>query len=258
MTVALQEYHGRFTIGSSCDDFSVSGAGGGAIALTNARYFIAGYTSETADQLCEHITAKLVALGLTTSTCTYSRSTGKITIDFDGTSRDITWSDSLLQSTLGFSGSQTGANSYTATNPPRYVWRPSLGPSDFPTQIDRFWEPISNSRGAQSPSGESTGQQGQLVYAASLAYSLLDDTEVIKPASGSENGTWEQFWEDVCHAQELIRIYPDKTAYTSADYRVGLFGRPGKALGGFLSWAAQNPASPVLWDARLFLRKATE
>jgi len=223
VSITYQQYLGQFPIDATTKDFSVEDTGGGgaqAIALTTGYYYIAGYTGEVEAQLCEHMQAQIRNEGgnFADAEVTYSGSTGLITINCPSTTTlTIGWTDSLLQSLLGFTGTQSGAKSYTATYPPRYVWRPTEELSDYPTALSTWWASRSTSRYKRANSGKAFAIAGTTVYDGSYAYRLLTAAEMLK-ASQTNYESLEQFFDDVIAAAKPIRCYPDRTANTSSDF----------------------------------------
>lgn len=247
MTAYRQAFLGRFELASDELDFALNNGAAASITLTAAEYYGAGYDPGTANdvQLCEHIEAQIQAEGgnYADNTVRLSLSTGKVTFDFQGHTTTITWSDTALRDLLGFTGDCSGASSYTGTYPMRYLWLPTLGPSDYPpVGILNWWEPVSSTIVHQSPGNAACGTEGELVNQALVTYDLLDNSEVQKPISptynAEENQTFESFWRRVVHKASPVRIVPDRDTYAaSANYKLGLFsGRAGKRLGRYLDW----------------------
>ena len=208
-TVTYQEYHGRFAIGSSSNNFSV---GANAVTLTSSYYYIAKYTGESTSQLCETMQAAIRAVSGTVSpnaNVTYSMATGRITIALDS-AQTITWTDAALQTILGFTGAQSGSATYTATYQPRYTWRPSRGLSSYPLTLERLWDPQATSRFTRAKDGAVHSVAGHTIYAAELEYQALPAGDVVVGAVQNYQ-SFEQFYLDVISAGQPMRVYPDRS-----------------------------------------------
>ena len=228
-------------------------AGSTTYTLTAGEYYPRGYTGEATDQLCEHLTA-LLEPRAGTPTVTVSLTTGLVTISWDGTATTVTWTSTDLRDILGFTGNLTSATSHTSTYPMRYLWLPSLAPSNYPTTIEDLWQPRSNSRVFASPDGESHGRRGYESNLAVVTYDLLQASEVVHRNAtydNEDNGTFRSFFRNVAHNTMPIRILPDRSTYAaSTDYHTGLFGRgDGEPLGALDSYATPSqPNNHALWD----------
>lgn len=255
MADTLQEYLGRFYVGTDRDSFSI---GGNAVTLTNGYYYLSGYTSEATAQLCEHMQAQIRALGgspYPSATVTRSQSTGLITIATGGAAATITWTDSALQTLLGFTGTQSGSASYTSTYQPRFCWRPSDGLTEYPTDLSRWWGEESKTIGTRAPSGATYSvAAANLLYAGKYKYTLLPEAESIIVTGTSVWEPFQQFWEDVIHAGQPIRCYPDRTLNTSSDVKTARYC--GERVGKFEDWAKRYLESyNGLWNITLELCK---
>lgn len=219
-----QQYLGQITIDSTCDQLAIDG---NPIVLTSGDYYVSGYSGESTAQLCEHIEDEIQALGggYATATVAYSASTGLITFTFSG-STAITWTDSALQTLLGFTGTQSGSSSYVATNTPKGVWRPSRAAVTYPGDLTVLWKPRSTTIAYRSVDGTLFITQGNFIYEAIIEYEHLAKTEVINDSTVVW-GSLEKFFEYVAHRGKLIRIYPDRTLNASDSYHTGLFVPPG-------------------------------
>lgn len=256
-----QAYLGRFSLATPSLRFTVNQTGAEALTLTAADYFMRGYTSEGVG-LCEHIQATIRAIGAgyTTVTCTLDMTTGKITIANFDANTSFTWTDTLLRDRLGWEGDLSGATTYTAPNRARFTWFPGLAPSKIPTQINEFWEWRSNTTINSGPDGGGHGASGGEQFAADIRYDLLllADVQVAQGAGQSSNRSFERFLRDVAGKAQPIRIVPDRTVYAAvADFKVGLFGPPGKPIGGWRDWATSSfgEEDHALWDVSLFFQK---
>ena len=265
MSEPLQEYLGRFNVTSDLDNLSV---GGNAISLATGYTYIRGYTSESTNRLIEDLQTKIRAIGssYSLSTVTYSTSTGKITIALidsgsGATVADISWTDSDLQSLLGFTGSQTGASSYTATNQPRYVWRPSQGLADYPIELENWYSANSTSLSYTSESGACYALESETLYDGFYSYRLLPESEV-KSDSSTVWESFEQFWKDTFTGiPQPVRCYWDRTQNASSDVfecflsPVGDDAMVGK-LTDYISRTMSN--LDTLWNVNFSLRKYIE
>ena len=251
MSATLQEYVGQVRITSTCRQFQINDGGGAeAVVLDLGKYFASGYTSESDDQLIEHMQTQIRAVSGfgagEAAECNISRSTstGLITIAFDA-SVDISWDHADLQTLLGFTGSQTSASSYVATNTPKGVWRPTEGLSEFPVDLTEWWAPNSTSKVTRAPDGTISTVQGAMLYDGIFGYRLLDEGEV-KSDSSTVWESFQSFFENVIHAGYRIRAFPDRTAITSDDYREGIIVPPNASddepvtMGRFADWARRH------------------
>jgi len=211
--MAYQELLGRFYISSSLDNLSV---GGNAISLTQGYYYLCGYTGEATNQLLEHLQAQIVAAGYASATCTRSSSTGYVTIDI-GSTATITWTDTALQTLMGFTGTQSGASSYTGSQMPQHTWRPSETLTDYPGNSTNIWTPRSSSSVGRARDGTTWGVVGHVVYDARVTWDLLPEADVVKPSTGTIGKDLESWFEDVIHETQPVRLITDRTSYASTD-----------------------------------------
>jgi hypothetical protein len=255
-----QQWFGRFAVGASNDSFSVDAT---AKTLTAGNYYITGYTAESASQLCEHMTT-LVAAVVASSTVAYNATTGFIKITFGSGSHKITFTDTALKTLLGFGAvdtTTTAAASFTATREPQYVWRPNRGTSSHPVQLNQFWAPRSTTIVGRSKDGTTYGVRGNLLYDAEVSYTMLEESRVIVPSTGSVNKELQTFYEDVVHAGQPIRIYPDRTLAASTSYVTALVspGKEDEAVPAWGDFATRHVANyNGLWDVTLPLVKWVE
>ena len=260
MAPTLQEYRGKFALSSSANSFSISTGTPQACELTVGRYYIAGYTSEATAQLVEHIQDVMrTKTGFSSATCTYSGTTGKVSLGFAATT-SVTWTDTALQTLLGFTGNLSGASSYTATNAPKYIWRPTRASSDYALQLNRFWEPVSSSVAARTRGGSSFGVAGSTMYEGRVSYVLLPVADVRVPSTGSINSELETFFSDVLTVPMPVRIFPDRTIVTSSGYVTGLF-KPSDEdqFGNLTNYVRRSqPSYDALWDVDLAFYKHVE
>jgi hypothetical protein len=271
MAGELQAFLGRFEIDALSQSitmaFTASGtpAGNQLVSLDTGEFYMKGHSGESTEQLTEHIQAKIRAFGsdYASATCSLDLSTGLITFTF-AYSVQLTWTDPLLGSYLGWGSNPSPGTSIVAPNPARFVWRPSLSPSKLPTDLTTFWEPFSNTSMHLAPDGTPTTTPGALQNRASIAYDLLELSEVLVDENGlpAGNATFEQYYRDTCHGGKPSRIILDRTAYATADdYKVALFGQPdGQGeIGPLRDWIApvHGEAAHDLWDVDLFFAEYT-
>jgi hypothetical protein len=270
--MTLQQWHGRFAIGTSNDTIDLDDNAGNTptITVTNGNYYIAGYTSEAAAsgrnaaQLVEEIQYLIRDEGgnFASVTCTYSESTGKVTFgEATGKNIDFTWTDTALRDLLGYTsaitiGSGGGSATAVAPNEAQYTWRPDRGASSHPVDLTNFWESESNSIVLRSNDGTTYTVPGNLLYRAQIEYMMLAQARAITPSTGTVNQDFQSFFDDVCHLGNPIRIYMDRTAVTSADYVTAIVGDGGGALGAFTDYASRHIGNyQSLWDFSIPLLK---
>jgi hypothetical protein len=175
-------------------------------------------------------------------TLTYSASTGLATLDCDGTTTSVTWTDTALRDLLGFTGNLSGSTSYTATNQMRYVWRPSRPLTRHPVKQSRFLAERSNTRVFSSNDGTARSLKGFDTYGGDFGYDLLEDSEVVIDSS-TVYEAFEQWWLDVPHEGMPFRAYPDRTLNTSTDFiecRMMRSGSDEVELGKFEDYARRD------------------
>jgi len=236
----LQRYLGRFTLPNDALDFTI---GGNAVTLTSARYLMSGYAAEPTNQLCEHIQAKVRALGgnpYPAFTCTQSTTTGKITLSGMGAPTAIVWTDTALRDLLGFTAGLSGAATYTGTNQARYCWFPTRGLSEYPGDLTKWWTQRSTSYPYRSAGGQTYGVQGTLLDEGKYGYRHLPKADVITTSAT----VWEslqQFFADVIHPCEKIRVFPDRTLNSGPDYVDAVWGVEGEnPIGSFTEFASRH------------------
>jgi len=225
-----QLYLGRFTLPATATDFTVDAvpsSGPYSISLDTGRYYTAGYTGESTDQLVETIQSKIQDVGagviFPTATVTLSKTTGLVSIDF-GASGELVWSHTPLRDLLGFTTNLTSGSGYTATNQARYLWRPTVNPSDYSGDLAVWWLPRFTTRGTRSPDGTTVTVPGPAVlYDAEVTYTHLPEIEVITNSPHPDYQSLQVFFEDVIRNGMPFRVLPDQTSYTSTTYRTAVF-----------------------------------
>ncbi|MCP4549514.1 MAG: hypothetical protein GY835_23915 [bacterium] len=261
--MTYQHWLGLIDIAADSKDFTVDDGGGvDAIALTPNSYFMMGYTGE-GGALVDHMTT-LIADEIAGSTVTYSLVTGKVTLNFNGNTTAVVWTDTALRDLLGFTGNLSGATSYVATNEARYCWRPSM-PMLYPkhlTSAASFYAARSSTIVQRAPGGKTYSRAGSTVYDASVAYDLLPVAEVLTPTTGTVYADFEQWWLDVPAVGNRFRIVLDRTAYADTDdYVTCMFGDDDlEELGSFLDWAGRSETESIseyngLWGVQIPLMK---
>lgn len=227
--MAYQQFLGRFEVTSSNDSLSlVNGTGTFAITLTNGFRFIRGKTSESTNQLTEDLTAKSIAAdaSLVGTTWVYDSSTGKVTATFP-TNTAITWTDTGLQTLLGFTGTQSGASAYTGTKQARYTWRPTRSLSVHPGTLQTAWGTRSTTRVIRSKDGTISTVVGNKLYESPLQWKLLPEADVITPSTGTVYRDFENFWKDVSAEGEILRYQPDRSDYAATAVHSGVIAPSG-------------------------------
>lgn len=256
--MALQEFRGKFTLPSAATTFSIGATG---CTLTEADYYIAGYTGESATQLVEHMQAVIRAIGATqdASTVAYSGTTGRVTITLE-TAATLTLSSSLA-TILGFTSTSYGSGTtFTAERQPRYVWRPSRGAWEYPDNLTAatFWPPESSTVVGRSEDGSPYGVGGYLLYDALIVYRCLTLAEVMTPSTGTVYADLKQFFSDVIHTAKPIRMLLDRTDASSTGYVQFIWGKEGQErIGKFYGPIAyeHRPPSKALWDVEVTMMK---
>lgn len=227
-----------------------------SVALTEGRYYMAGYTGESTLQLCEHMQTEIRAIGAPygSTTVTLSSTTGLVTIAVLGAVTAIDWTHTALRDLLGFTANLSGAASYTATNKARYCWFPSRGLVEYPGDLTEWWAKRSTSYGYRSPDGVTYSTQGTLIKEGKFKYSHLPKADVIS-VSDTVWETFQEFWTDVIHAGEPFRCFPDRTLNGSGDIKVATFGSlDDDPVGSFTDYMDRNIRSyNGLWTVEMFL-----
>jgi len=260
--MANQLFIGKLEITADEQNFSINDGGGAqALALTTGNYYLFGYSGESSNQLCEHMQALIQALGgnYAGMTVAYDTDTNAITIDCDGTTTSITWTDTSLRDLLGFSSNLSGATSYTATYAPRYLWRPSRALSDYPTSLASPGPLASNSttRVFRSNDGTLRSVEGHELWDGQFLYELLDKSE-IKEAEADHKEALETFWSDVIAKGRQIRFFRDRTSLTASTDFVACKWAPLKdgTMGKFSDFAKRfDPGYDGDWNIQFELWK---
>lgn len=239
--MALQQWLGRFEVGSNNRDFALDdGTNTPSVSLDTGTYYIAGYSGETTNNLVEHIQDKMAAeTGFSAATCTYNANSGLVSLGFAATT-NVTWTDTDLRDLLGFTADLDSASSYTGTNEAKYVWRPNISLSGHPVTGSRVFEPESTTLVYRARDGTTTSVVGTKLYRAQLEYSMLDEARIIIPSTGTVNREFETFFEDVIHSGQPIRLYFDRTLNTSTDYVTCIVGDGESMISSFSEYAGRH------------------
>lgn len=243
-----QEYFGRFYLTSSAPDFAWASTN---VTATAGYYFLRGYTGET--QLLEHLQA-VTRTAKSSSTLTFSYTNGRVVLADSGTFT-VTWVNTTLRDNLGFTGNLSGANSYTATNAPRYVWRPTRPLSEWPGDLLDWWEPESTSKTLRANDGTTSAVVGTLIYDGYYSYQLLAKAEVITDSASTVWESFQQFWKDCIATPKQIRVFPDRTAVSSADYETGIIKGPDDTIGKLADFVQRSSSWDGLWDVSFTMWK---
>lgn len=263
--MTLQRFFGRFTIGTDSQDFTIDttpSTGPFAVQLTANDYFLEAYTGEGVDQLVEHMEAQIQAADAAfgAAAVSYDAATDRVSINL-ATAGTVTWDDTDLRDLLGYTGNLSGGSAYPAPQSPRYVWSPSKAPARYPLDLTQFWAPRSTTRVGRSKDGTSHSLPGPVLYDAELGYELLKDEGVITPASGTIYEDLQQFWTDVVHAGQPIRVYVDRDISSAANTKTGLWtpDDEGEPIGSFLQHVGRHLRNyNGLWDVDCRLEKLVE
>ncbi len=267
MALAYSMFLGRFYLASK--SFNVTHDAGepnpdsDTITTTAGNYYIKGYTGESTNQLVEHLQAQIRASSLGTSlasaTVDLNEGTGQITINFatGGTEIGITWTDTDLRDLLGFTGDLSGADSYTATNQCRYIWRPTRYVSNHDVDRDQIWAEESNSRVVVSSDATAFAITGNTRKNVNLEFRNLPAADV-RTDSATVWETFQQFFVDVIAKGETVRYIPDRATYSSTSYGEGLAGPDSDSVGKLTDYISRAlPRSDTLWGVSIDLVQYT-
>lgn len=242
---SLQRYLGQFRLGTSRLNFTITDPvmGAQALTLTDGDYFMAGYTGETTAQFCEHMQAVIRAAHASqaTSTVTLEAGTGIVAIAFgSGQDTSVTWTDATLATMLGYAGNLSGSQTYVAPNQAQYIWLPAKGLADYPGYKQDWWAKQSTTRTMRAPTGQTFSRAGNLLNDAKIEYMYLPESNVW--AKGSTwHASFEAFFEDVIHAGQPFRCYPDLDSNTSTTYKTAILATDeGETVGNMKDFAERN------------------
>ena len=169
-------------------------------------------------------------------------STGKVTISATGiTSFSISWAPGL-QDLFGFTGTQSGAASYTGANQCRYLWLPSCGrrmlaPEPASTS---YYLGVRERDGFStlSPSGYHVNGSYNTRYRDTFEFPMLTGNKVWIANESTTNESFEKFYQDVVGLGYQMRYhstrdddalfwtvyFPDFTAYVPEQFQEGWVG----------------------------------
>lgn len=236
-----QHYFARFYCDTSLNNLSLNdGVDDFAVALATGYYYLDDPNG--GDDFLAHLQAQIRASDATFASAevTLAAATGLITINFatGGTNIAITWTDSALQTLLGFSGTQSGAESYTATNQPRYFWRPSKAATAY-NDLDEFWVPKSTCKNTRAMDGTTGHVPGPTLYYTEMAYSHLPKADVLTTSS-TINESFQKFYIDMCEADAggRLLVQTDRTQAGGAYFHEALFAA--EEMGSFDDYSKRN------------------
>jgi len=258
----LQALIGRFDINTDNQSWTVDS---NPLSTTAGKYFISGYTGESAaNNLVATMQVDMLAAlapSHTSATIALDLATGLITIGGFDSSIAITWDDTNLRDLLGYTGNLSGDTSYPATNPARYLWRPNKGLSDYPVTLDAVFAPESATMVGATRDGTIMTARQTTVYGGEYEWQLIQESDAIIPATGSINREFEQFFTDIIAAGERVRFVFDRTSYASTGDFVTVTIFPGDdpeptAIGPVQDYLTRAvDGNLALWDVRFYARK---
>ena len=264
----LQALLGRFDINVDNQSYSLdttAPVGDNPLTVAAGKFFVAGHTGEAdTNNLAATMTTQIQALGgvYAGATVTLSLADGLVRIGEFGAAVDITWTDTNLQDLLGFTGAQTGAISYTGTNPARYLWRPNKGLADHPIDLISVVAPSSSTMVSATRDGTIMTARQTTVFAGELEWQLMQESDAIIPSTGtSVNREFATFFEDIIAAGERVRIVYDRTSYAATTDYVTVTVFPGddiepQSIGPIQDYLERGvDGNLALWNVRLFARK---
>lgn len=223
--VIIPKLHGRFSITTSSDNFTINEAGAGAriVNLDETRdWFIRQYTGEVTAQFVDHIQTQTRAAGpgveLDTFTCTVS-DTGFVTFAGSGGNFTVTWTETVLRDLLGFTGDLAGAATYTATNQHRFGWYPNTGVSAIMAHPNRVGLSTSDAVTRRAPSGRVITTAYDEYVDNKFTWRWIEDEYMFPVGLGGTtitNRDFETFWRDVIRIGQRFRFYPNRTIQTAS------------------------------------------
>jgi len=236
-----------------------------AVNLAAGKYYLVGTSAESGIEsgtyrLAQYLEDQLNASAyLSDTTVTFSQSTGLFTIDFgsDGNT-DIDWTSAPgLQAAMGYTGSQTSASSYVATNQARYQWRPSEPLSEYTCgDLLRWWNRKSRTIVHIANEGSASVTKRAMHYDGTYTYSLLPKADVVTIDGTTVWESLEQFFEDVANEGEPFRCYPDRTLSSATYVFEAILPGGENGVGGFDQFfKASIQGWDGLMDVTLSLRK---
>lgn len=231
--MALPKLEGIFTVSGG------SGSGGawrcvltetgGGGATGNVDVAAADYYLNTATNFCTALKNALDGIGNATYTVSIDdgseTSTGKTTISASGgsvTAFQIVWTDTAMRDTLGFTGTVSGALTYTSTNHCKYLWLPNCGRTgDVPEPVTSqawFGRGTADTTVVRAPSGQTVAINYNTLHNARLQWLTVQGKKSWKGSEAVTNESFEQFWRDVLRYGKRFRYHPDRSVDTSTNY----------------------------------------
>jgi len=249
--MAIPHFLGRFTVGTSNQNFTLVGGGGGALVITAGTYYTAGYSGEGTSQLVEEVSAQLKTDSATYS-ASYSATTNRVTLDFGAVPTNVTWDDASVGLLLGFAADlEDSETSYVGTQAPRYTWQPTRGPESYAGEASKFWIPVSTASVQVSPTGATHTVPGYVRYVGWYDFPLLPEADI--QAATTTYRDLEQFYLDVIAVAAPVRVLQDRTSYTATSYVTGYIApRDGDEVGPLDDYRSRwRENYDGLWDVEL-------
>jgi hypothetical protein len=221
--MALSKLEGRITVPSggramTVQEFTPNAGPVAVTVLGSGNYYLSSATSYLTT-----ISAALTANG--TLAGTYSlvvdSTTGKTTLSATGvTTFSVTWTDTTLRDSLGFTGNLSGAASYESTKSSTLIWIPNVprGPARAPDGSNGVAS--RDMTVTVSPDGSSKALFNSTRYSDLLAWNRISGVKswIVNESVGNES--FESFWLNVIGAGQPFRYHPDRTVQgTYVDYR---------------------------------------
>lgn len=255
MTTAIPELQGKFTVGAANDTITV---GAGSANVAAGTYYTSPYTGEATTQFTAALQAAIRTItGHGNANVVYYGSNCDFVIALN-VAAAVTFDDASLATACGFnSASLASAATHHSNRVPRYVWRPDRPPSGHPVDANVLWAPRSSTHYGRSIDGTTWSVAGSLTYDATLAFQYLDDNVVMTPAGGTVYADFQQFFEDVVHLGQPIRVIMNRAQYAATtDYKEATWHMEDEELGSFTDYAARNIETyNGLWSVTLPLMK---
>jgi|SRR6056297_3505460 len=199
------------------DDVTATVAGGTYYHSTTDDGADAGLTS-----LADAVAAAINAIDADTWTVTLDSSTGLYTIATDGSAKPVAWSSNALRDLLGFTGSQSGATSYTGTAQAQGLWISSYGYQAKHGSPSFLGHPRSDKHDYENAAGYCGGVAGQTSYRHMLRFPMETDAKANTVSEVTANESFQTFLEDSIHGRKEwatvggpIRFHGDSTTYTT-------------------------------------------
>lgn len=213
--MALSKLEGRITVASAAAyTISVTDPGGtSSVALTPGDYYLTSTTS-LLSALAAAMTANTTLSG--TYACSLDdnsdTSTGKVTISA-GVTFSITWTSSTIRDALGFTGTVSGASTYTSTNGSPYVWLPDQRRANPLSPDGGTGIQLTDATCTMSPAGITKIIKFSTRYRDSLEYRYLSGakTWTTFERTGFGNESFQTFWTATIANGYPVRHHPDRS-----------------------------------------------